>query len=146
MTEDLAGTGLDRLMADVLEIDGVRAAALVEPGSGLVLAGAGQGSGQGFDHGSDQGFDHGSDPTVDPGVIGAAAADLVLGLGDLVARTGLDDELEDVVVTLSGRQYLLRMIPGAREPLALMVTVDRAEANQALVRWELREIARRFDG
>jgi hypothetical protein len=128
-----SGAGaLDRLLARVGEIDGVLVAALVETGTGLVLAAvpaaATPGSG------------------LDPAALGAAAADLAGVLAELAAVTGLDDDLEDVVVTQTGHHHVLRVIRGlAAEPVALMVTLDRREANLALARWELREIGARVD-
>ena len=124
-----AGPGIDDILAEVAEVEGVLAAALVEASSGMVLA-------------SLQLSD-----APDPAVLAAGAADLVLLLGDLVARTGFDDDLEDVMVTVTGRHHVLRMLRGPTpEPVALIVTLVRAESNLGMARRELREIGARFDG
>lgn len=114
-------------MKRVVEIEGVLAASLIEVTSGLVLASARIGD------------------VVDPAVIAASLADVVFLLGDLATRTGLEDELEDVLVTLSGRYHIVRMMRGpVTEPLALVVTFDRSETNLALARRELREVGEGF--
>jgi predicted regulator of Ras-like GTPase activity (Roadblock/LC7/MglB family) len=123
-----AGPGLDALLEEVAQLEGVLAAAVVETSGGTVLASLRD------------------DDTTDPGVAAAGAADLVLVLAELVARTGVDDLLEDVMVTLTGRYHVVRVLGGASsEPLALVVTFDRGRTNLGLARRELREIGARLD-
>jgi hypothetical protein len=127
MTSEALVPALEAAMNRVVEIEGVLAASLIEASSGLVLATAQIGE------------------VVDPAVIAAGAADIVFLLGDMAARAGLEDEVEDVVVTLSGRYHILRMMRDlVPEPLALVVTFDRSETNLAMARRELREVGERF--
>jgi hypothetical protein len=127
MTSGASVPVLDRAISHLLEIEGVLAASLIEAGSGLVLATARVGE------------------VVDPAVIAAGAADIVFLLADMAARTGLDDELEDVVVTLSGRYHVVRLMRGLLpEPIALVVTFDRHATNLAMARRELREVGDRL--
>lgn len=118
------GPGIDGILARAAGIEGLLAAALVEVSSGQVLAQLQVGD------------------AVAPDLVAAAAADVAAVLGDLVTRAGLDDELEDVMVTLTGRQFLMRGVRDAGpEPLVLVVTLDRREATLGLARRDLREIA-----
>jgi hypothetical protein len=128
-TSGASRSTLDETLGRVLEIEGVIAAALVEAGSGMLLTGTQVGG------------------VVDPEVIAAAAADITFLLTELVARTGLEDELEGVVVTLSGRFHILRMLRGLTpEPVVLAVTLDRGETNLAMAQREIRELGARFGG
>lgn len=128
-TGGVGGAGLDETLDRALEIEGVIAAALVEAGTGALLTGTQVGG------------------VVAPAVIAAAAADIVFLLSELVARTGLEDELEGVVVTLSGRFHILRMVRGLTpEPVVLVVTLDRGETNLAMAQREIRELGARFGG
>jgi hypothetical protein len=123
MTDGAPVPVLDQALSRVVAIEGVLAASLVEATTGLVLASARIGD------------------TVDPHVIAASAADIVFLLGDLTARTGLEDDLEDLVLTLTGRYHVVRMMRGlVPEPVALVVTFDRPETNLAMARRELREV------
>jgi hypothetical protein len=123
MTDGAPVPVLDQALSRVVAIEGVLAASLVEATTGLVLASARIGD------------------TVDPHVIAASAADIVFLLGDLTARTGLEDDLEDLVLTLTGRYHVVRMLRGlVPEPVALVVTFDRPETNLAMARRELREV------
>jgi hypothetical protein len=127
MTSGPALPVMDQVLNRVIDIEGVVAASLIEATSGLVLASAQIGD------------------VVDPALVAAGAADLVFLLADLTARTGLEDELEDVMITLSGRYHIVRIMPGQlSEPLAMVATFDRRQTNLAMARRELREVGERF--
>jgi predicted regulator of Ras-like GTPase activity (Roadblock/LC7/MglB family) len=116
-------TSIDETLERVLEIDGVVAASLLESTTGLVLASARVSE------------------VVDPSLVASAATDIVRLLGDMAARLGLEDELEDVVVTLRGRYHILRLVGGLLpEPVILVATLERPEANLAMAHLELREV------
>jgi hypothetical protein len=139
-TEPLPSAEIDMLLAHVRDIEGLLAATLLEPLTGTVLA-AVRDAAAGGDAGDPL-------PTVDPDLVAACAADVLLLVRELAARTEVNDaggDVESVVVTVGGRFHLIRTVRGpAPEPLALVVTLDRAEANLAMAQRELREVGVRF--
>jgi hypothetical protein len=64
-----------------------------------------------------------------------ALTDTVQLLSTMVATAALDEDLEDLVVTLTGHHHLVRLMPGfAGTDAFLLLSLDRARANLAMAR------------
>lgn len=112
----------DASLAPVAEIDGFRLASLVDASTGMVLAAI-----------RDQ-----EDASL--AAVTAGAADIASVLAMLSSELGADDGLEDVMVTFGTRFHLIRLIPdGSGQQVILLVVLDRARANLALARREIRD-------
>jgi hypothetical protein len=133
---------IERTLALVPRPDGFVAAHLVELGTGQVLAGL-----------------DGTTPTAapvpgDPPRAGAgvaastrapamatAVAQALSQFGRVIALHHADEDLEDVVITLTGHHHLVRLLPdlGGTDTF-LLLTLDRAHGNLGLARRLLRQL------
>jgi hypothetical protein len=112
----------DASLAPVAEIDGFRLASLIDASTGMVLAAI-----------RDQ-----EDASL--AAVAAGAADIAGVLAMLSSELGADDGLEDVMVTFGTRFHLIRLIPDASgQQVILLVVLDRARANLAMARREIRD-------
>ena len=116
-TTDLQG-GLGRILASV---DGAIGVALVDIDDGLTLGTAG------------------ADGDFDLEVAGAGSLDVVRAKMRAMARLGLDDEIEDILVTL-GRQYHLIRCLERNRTLFIYLAIDREQGNLGLARHRLKSI------
>ena len=110
------------LLAPVAAIDGFRLASLVDASTGMVVSSI-------------------HDP-ADPSLAASAAsaADIVSVLALLSSELGADDGLEDVMVTFGSRFHLIRHLRAdVPQPVILLVVLDRARANLAMARREIRD-------
>jgi hypothetical protein len=110
----------------VAHIDGFLLGCLVDTSTGMILAAR-----------KDQ-----DDISLPAAAAGAADIANVLSLlaGELPA-----DGLEDVMVTFRSQLYVIRLISGDLEPnIVLLVVLDRARANLALARREIRNFCVNF--
>jgi hypothetical protein len=85
----------------------------------------------------------GAVPEADSGtsILAGAATDVVRVVSVMSMLLARDEQLEDVVLTLSGSYHLLRPLPGASgEGALLLVTLDRERTNLALARRQLRDV------
>lgn len=101
-----------------MEVDGALAALLVDYGSGVALGQAGGG--------------------VNLQVAAVGNTQVVRAKLKTIADLGLDEELEDILITLSTQYHLLRVIPG-RE-LFFYLVLSR-KANLARSRHKLKGLA-----
>ena len=77
--------------------------------------------------------------TIDMDVAGAANTDVVKAMYNEMNSLGVDDELEDILISLGDQYHLIR--PVADHPdYFVYVAVDRATANLAMARSKVREI------
>ncbi|MTB70619.1 hypothetical protein ACF3NS_02435 [Arsenicicoccus cauae] len=120
-------TDYAQAMADCLGIEGALGAALVDQSSGMTLATAG------------------NPPAVDLHVAAAGNSSVVQAKLRTIEALGLDDEIEDILITL-GRQYHIIRPVSSREGqgLFLYLVLDRARANLALARFRLTKIEQDF--
>jgi hypothetical protein len=108
------------------EIEGFLLACLVDISTGMVLA-------------ARQEQDDISLPTV-----AAGAADIITVLSLLASELPADG-LEDVMVTFRSQQYIIRLASDELDPSILLVVIlDRARANLALARREIRNFCLAF--
>lgn len=114
---------MDVALKDALQVDGAIAAAVVDHGSGMALGTAG----------GTKGFD--------PAVAGAANTEVLRAKLRTMEMLGLDDKIEDVLVTLGSQYHLIRPVTGrSGKGLFIYLALDRTRANLAMARHRLRLI------
>jgi hypothetical protein len=118
------GNVADSLKAS-MEIDGALGVALVDYNSGMTL-------------GTD-----GGGPDLDLEVAAAGTTEVIRAKMKTMSRLGLDDKIEDILVTLGTQIHLQRMVSSASgEGLFIYLCLDKSKANLAMARRELQNIER----
>ena len=116
------------------QVLGSRSAAEVDLPPGDARA-ADRTAGQAVDRAAGQAVDRADDDRAN---LAACATEVLQTLATMVTADALEEELEDVMVTLSGHHHLIRLLPGvAGTDLFLLLTLDRVRANLALARHQL---------
>ena len=109
-------SNVNETLKSALEIEGAIAALLVDHESGMTLGSAGGG-------------------TLDLEVAAAGNTDVVRAELRTLARLGLDDAPEDILVTLGTQFHLLRLLQSKNgSGLFLYLVLDRSRANLAMAR------------
>ncbi|MCH8614315.1 hypothetical protein [Arsenicicoccus dermatophilus] len=118
---------VERTMQDCLGIEGALGAALVDQSSGMALATAGSGD------------------CVNLEVAAAGNSSVVQAKNRTLEDLGLDDQIEDILITL-GRQYHLIRPISSREGrgLFLYLVLDRQRSDLATARLRLTRIEQDF--
>jgi hypothetical protein len=118
------GNVADSLKA-AMQIDGAMGVALVDYNSGMTL-------------GTD-----GGGPDLDLEVAAAGNTEVVRAKAKTMSRLGIDDKIEDIIITTGTQIHLIRLMSSAAgEGLFLYLALDRSRANLALGRRELQNIER----
>ena len=104
----------------VLSIDGALGAAVVDYDSGITLGSKGGGS-------------------LDMELAGAGNTKFILSNLEALSKSGIDEPVEDVLVTLDN-QYHLTRFSAAHDTLFTYVILNRANANLALARRQLAKL------
>ncbi len=110
-------------VSKALEIDGCLGAALVDYESGLCMGTAGN-------------------PGFDLELAAAGNTDVVRAKKSIRDKLGLQDKIEDILISLSGQYHLIRMV-GTK--MFLYVALDRGKSNLAMARLELANIDKQLD-
>ncbi|WP_459546153.1 hypothetical protein [Nocardia sp. X0981] len=114
---------MDLALENMMSIDGALGAAVVDYNSGMALGTLG------------------SSKTLDLGIAAAGNTEVVRAKLRTIEQLGLQEEIEDVLITLSGQYHLIRPMTGRRsQGLFLYLALDRGRANLALARHRLRGI------
>lgn len=110
-------------LKQIMEIEGALGVALVDYTSGMTLAAAGGG------------------PQLDLEVAAAGNTEVIRAKLATMARLGLADEIEDVLITLGTQYHLIRLIAGkSGEGLFLYLALSKAKANLAMARRQLAQV------
>lgn len=104
------------------DIDGCLGAALVDHESGMALGTVGTG--------------------IDLELAAAGNMEVVRAELRVMQALGLDDDIEDILVTLQGQYHIIRPVGSS---LFLYLAFDRQRSNLALARYKLASIARELE-
>ena len=107
----------DKTVAEMLNVDGALAAAVVDYSSGMLLAGGGS-------------------PSIDLEIAAAGNTEVMRAKNKTMQMLGLKDEIEDILMTLGTQYHLLRPLH-RHDGLFLYSVLDRSKANLALARRSL---------
>src|SRR6201995_4333791 len=107
-----------------MAIDGAIGVALVDYTSGLTLGVMG------------------GAPVMDMNIAAAGNTDVVRAKVRTLEMLGLNDTIEDILITLDSQYHLIRLIQGRRggEALFLYLSLSKSRANLGLARHQLRKI------
>ena len=111
---------IEAALKEAMTVDGAIGVALVDFDSGMALGCLGGG------------------PSLDLEVAAAGNTEVVRAKMRTLARLGLNESVEDILITLSSQYHVIRLLPGGS--LFLYLALDRARANLALARHELKRI------
>ncbi|GEL21871.1 hypothetical protein PSU4_08250 [Pseudonocardia sulfidoxydans NBRC 16205] len=107
-------------------IKGAFAVALVDWDSGMMLG------------------SRGGSAEFDLDVAGPGNSDVIRTKLEVVQKLGLRENIEDILITLDTQYHLLRLIRGTDEKLFFYLVLNRAQANLAMARRDLRVIEQDF--
>ncbi|MGZ9841087.1 hypothetical protein [Tsukamurella ocularis] len=116
-------TEFNESLTEAMNIDGALGVALVDAGSGMALATAG-------------------DPEeFNLEVAAAGNSALVQAMGRTLGDLDLDDHIEDILITLGTQYQIVRPINQGTDDLFLYLVLDRSRANLAMARFRLTKLA-----
>ncbi|WP_431727568.1 hypothetical protein [Verrucosispora sp. TAA-831] len=119
---------LDTALKDAMTIDGAIGVALVDYTSGMTLGVAG------------------GTPEIDLTVAAAGNTDVVRAKMRTIEMLKLNDEIEDMLITLGGQYHIIRPLNGANgKGLFLYLMLSKTRSNLALARHQLRSIEERLE-
>lgn len=107
------------------EVDGFVAAALVDSDSGLAMAKSGGGD-------------------IDLDLAAAGNAEVVRAKRRVAGALKLNDDIEDILITLGKAYHLIRPLESNRS-LFIYLVLDRKRANLAMARHELKSFEKTLD-
>ena len=100
-------------LKDLLKIDGAMCAALVDSNSGMMLGSAGSG--------------------LDLELAAAGNTEVVRSKMKTMKSLGLNDGIEDILITLGKQYHIIRPIP-SKAGIFMYLVLDKSKANLALAR------------
>jgi len=99
---------------EIMNIDGAVGAAIVDYESGMTLGTIGGGS-------------------LDMELAGAGNTEVVRSKNDIIHDLGLDEDIEDILISLDSQYHLIRMCE-RHENVFIYLAIDRSEGNLGLAR------------
>ena len=119
---------MDVALKDAMQISGALGAALVDAGSGMALGLVGGTAG------------------FDMAVAAACTTDVVRAKLRTMQMLGLEDSIEDILTTMDGQYHLIRPLTSRTgQGLFLYLALEKANANLAMARFQLRRIESTMD-
>ncbi|MEU2253024.1 hypothetical protein [Nocardia xishanensis] len=116
-------SNLDLALKDMMVIDGAIGAAVVDYNSGMALGTLG------------------SSKALDLQIAAAGNTEVVRAKLRTMEQLGLKEDIEDILITLSGQYHIIRPMTGRKSKgLFLYLALDRGRSNLALARHHLRGI------
>ncbi len=112
-------------LQEAMQIDGALGAALVDWQSGMTLGTAGGGA------------------SLDLDVAAAGSTDVVRAKLKVMQNLGLNDKIEDMLITLNTQYHLIRILE-RDQSLFLYIALSREQANLAMARYKLTQIERQI--
>ena len=110
---------VDVILKDAMQIDGAIGVALVDYETGMSLGQAGGGA-------------------LDLDVAAAGNSDVVKAKLRTMAALGLEEKIEDILITLTSQYHLLRPVTArSGQGLFLYMALDKGKANLAMARRQL---------
>ncbi|GAA4806177.1 hypothetical protein [Streptomyces ziwulingensis] len=113
---------VETALKEAMEIDGALGVALVDYESGMSLGALGGGQG------------------LDLEVAAAGNTEVIRAKIRTLATLGMDDAIEDILITLGHQYHLVRPLASSSGSLFLYLALDRARGNLALARHSLKRI------
>ncbi|TMR94818.1 hypothetical protein [Nonomuraea basaltis] len=113
---------IDTALKEAMTIEGALGAALVDYGSGMALGAVGGGR------------------DLDLELAAAGNTDVVRAKLRTLATLNMDEEIEDILITLRKQYHVIRLLSAPGGQLFLYIVLDRDRANLALARHSLKRI------
>lgn len=114
-------SNIDKVLAELMRIDGANGAAVVDADSGMVLGMSGS-------------------PSFSLEYAGSGNSEVVRAKLRTMSNLGITDTIEDILITLTGQYHLIRVLEGqGLSTLFVYLVLDRGRANLALARHKLAE-------
>ncbi|MEV7321702.1 hypothetical protein [Streptomyces sp. NPDC093970] len=111
---------IETTLKEAMSIDGALGVALVDYESGMSLGALGGG------------------PQLDLELAAAGNTEVVRAKQRTLKSIGLEDEIEDILITLGGQYHLIRPLTSVGGSLFLYLALDRTRGNLALARHKLK--------
>ncbi len=119
---------MDVALKDMMALDGAIAAAVVDYGSGMTLGSVS------------------NSRTLDIETAAAGNTELIRAKIRTIEQLGLNEDIEDVLITLSGQYHLIRPTQGRKSRgLFLYLAMDRGRGNLAMARHQLKAIEEQLE-
>jgi hypothetical protein len=116
-------SNLETALKEMMAIDGALGCAAVDYSSGMALGVLG------------------SSKSLDLQVASAGNTEVMRAKMRTIDQLGLKDSIEDILITLTNQYHILRPISGRNgQGLFLYIALDRARANLALARHQLKRV------
>lgn len=112
-------SNINESLQALLAVDGAKAAAVVDSSTGMLLGEAGSG--------------------IDLEVAAAGNTEVVRAKLRTVQSLGLDDNIDDILITLTTQYHVIRPLTTTPEVFIYLV-LDRAKSNLALARIKVKEV------
>jgi hypothetical protein len=112
---------IETALKEAMQIDGAIGVAVVDYDSGMTLGMLGGGK------------------FLDLEVAGAGNTEVVRAKMRTMGSLGLNDEIEDILITLGRQYHIIRPLAGGQQ-LFLYLALDRQKANLALARLSLKRV------